>query len=44
MENAGYTDVKGLKLDDKGVWTASAAKDGKSVSIALDYQGNVIAK
>lgn len=44
IENAGYTDVKGLKLDDKGIWMASATKDGKSVSVALDYQGNVVAK
>ncbi len=44
IENAGYTDVKGLKLDDKGIWMASAIKDGKSLSVALDYQGNVVAK
>lgn len=44
IENAGYTDVKGLKLDDKGIWMASATKDGKSLSVALDYQGNVVAK
>ena len=44
IEEAGYTDVKGLKLDDKGVWQATAMKDGKSVSVALDYQGNVTAQ
>ncbi|TDW33337.1 YpeB-like protein with putative protease inhibitory function [Rhizobium azibense] len=44
IENAGYTDVKDLKLDDKGIWMASATKDGKSLSVALDYQGNVVAK
>ncbi|MBP1887271.1 PepSY domain-containing protein [Sinorhizobium mexicanum] len=43
MEQAGYTEVKGLKLDDQGVWRATAMKDGKSVSVALDYQGNVTA-
>ncbi|MEX2697732.1 PepSY domain-containing protein, partial [Rhizobium mongolense] len=26
------------------IWMASATKDGKSVSVALDYQGNVVAK
>lgn len=41
IEEAGYTEVSGLKLDDKGVWQATAMKDGKSVSVALDYQGNV---
>ncbi|WP_081161505.1 PepSY domain-containing protein [Ensifer aridi] len=44
IEEAGYTDVKSLKLDDKGVWQAAAIKDGKSVSVALDYQGNVTAQ
>jgi len=44
IEEAGYTDVKGLKLDDKGVWQATAMKDGKSVSVTLDYQGNVTAQ
>ncbi|MDK1494692.1 PepSY domain-containing protein [Sinorhizobium sp. 7-81] len=43
MEQAGYTEVKELKLDDQGVWRATAMKDGKSVSVALDYQGNVTA-
>ncbi|MDX0485504.1 PepSY domain-containing protein [Sinorhizobium medicae] len=44
IEEAGYTDVNGLKLDDQGVWQATAMKDGKSVSVALDYQGNVTAQ
>ena len=44
IEKAGYTDVKDLKLDDKGIWVASGMKNGKAVSIALDYQGNIVAK
>lgn len=44
IEKAGYSDVTGLKLDDKGIWQATAMKDGKSVSIGLDYQGNVVAQ
>jgi hypothetical protein len=43
MQEAGYSDVKELKLDDKGIWRATAMKDGKSVSVALDFQGNVVA-
>lgn len=39
---AGYADVTGLKLDDKGVWRGMATKDGKSVNVALDYQGNIV--
>jgi hypothetical protein len=40
---AGYGDVTNLALDDKGVWRGTATKDGKSVNVALDYQGNVVA-
>lgn len=44
MEDAGYTQVKNLTKDDKGVWMASGMKGGKTVAIVLDYQGNVVAK
>ncbi len=40
---AGYTDVSGLMLDDKGVWQAKGMKDGKSMALSLDYQGNIVA-
>jgi hypothetical protein len=43
IEKAGYSDVTALKLDDKGIWQSAATKDGKSVTVALDYQGNVVA-
>ncbi|MBB3289434.1 MULTISPECIES: PepSY domain-containing protein [Rhizobium] len=41
IEAAGYTDVTGLKLDDQGVWRATAKKDGKDTGVSLDFQGNV---
>ncbi len=41
IAEAGYTNVSGLKLDDKGLWRGTAMKDGASVSVVLDYQGNV---
>ncbi|KAA0693277.1 PepSY domain-containing protein [Neorhizobium sp. P12A] len=41
LEDAGYKDVTGLKLDDQGVWRATATKDGKQANVALDFQGNV---
>lgn len=44
IEKAGYSAVKDLKKDDKGIWMAAGMKDGKAVSIALDYQGNVVAR
>jgi len=44
IADAGYTDVSALKLDDKGIWRATASKGGKSVSVGFDYQGNVVAQ
>ncbi|KQY78753.1 MULTISPECIES: PepSY domain-containing protein [unclassified Ensifer] len=43
LQEGGYTAVSELKLDDKGIWQASATKDGKPVTVALDYQGNIVA-
>ena len=31
-------------LDDQGVWQATAIKDGKSMPVAMDFQGNVVSK
>ena len=42
IAKAGYTDVQGLKLDDKGVWRGKAQKSGRQVTVALDYRGNVV--
>jgi putative membrane protein len=36
--------VSGLQKDDSGVWRGKAKKDGKEVDVALDFQGNVVAK
>lgn len=44
IAGAGYADVTGLKLDDKGIWRGTAMKGGKSMSVGLDYQGNVVAQ
>jgi putative membrane protein len=43
IEDAGYSDVSKLTKDDQGIWRGQATKDGKSIAVALDYQGNVIA-
>ncbi|NGO65991.1 PepSY domain-containing protein [Rhizobium daejeonense] len=42
LTDAGFVDITGLKLDDKGVWRASASKGGKAFMVALDYQGNIV--
>ena len=39
----GYTSVSELKKDEKGVWRGTASENAKSVQIAVDYKGNVVA-
>ncbi|CDX22536.1 Outer membrane protein [Mesorhizobium sp. ORS 3324] len=43
IQDAGYTDISSLAKDPQGIWRGQAKKDGKSISVALDYQGNVFA-
>jgi hypothetical protein len=42
LEKHGYTSVSTLKKDDKSIWRGTATKDGKSVAVAVDYQGNIV--
>jgi len=42
LEKHGYTAVSGLKQDDQSIWRGTATKDGKSVGVAVDYQGNIV--
>ena len=44
IESKGYTNVSGLKKDDKGVWRGTAMRDGKSVDVSLDFEGNIVAQ
>jgi len=41
IEGEGYTQVSGLKKDDKGMWTATAMKDGRAVQLSLNAQGQI---
>src|SRR5579862_3750474 len=41
IEASGYTDVADLKKDAQSIWRGKAMKDGKSVSVSLDFQGHV---
>ncbi len=41
MQAAGYTRVTGLQQDARGNWNARATKDGKTVQVTLDFNGNV---
>ena len=42
IEKMGFSDVSNLKKDDNGVWRGRAMKDGRTVDVSVDYQGNVI--
>ena len=44
IQDSGFAEVSELKLDNQGVWRAKATKDGKSVEVALDFKGNVVAQ
>ena len=44
IEANGYANVSELRKDDQGVWRGKAMKDGKSVNVSLDFQGNVTAQ
>ncbi len=42
IEKAGYSNVSRLVKDKDGIWRGTATKDGQNVSVALDYQGNIV--
>ena len=44
IEAAGYSNVSGLIKDKEGIWRGKASKGGATVDVALDFQGNVVAK
>ena len=41
LKDQGFTQVSELAKDDKSIWRGHAMKDGKSVGVAVDYQGNI---
>ena len=44
IQDRGFGQVTGLKLDNQGIWRGTATKDGKTASVGLDYQGNLVAQ
>jgi hypothetical protein len=42
LEAHGYTNVTGLTMDDHSIWRGKATKGGALLSVALDYQGNIV--
>ena len=41
IEKKGFSNVTGLLKDSDGIWRGQAEKDGKSVRVSLDFQGNI---
>jgi hypothetical protein len=37
----GYTHIAHLRKDASGVWRGTARKDGQTVPVSLDFEGNV---
>jgi hypothetical protein len=44
IEQAGYTHVSALKLDEEGIWRGTANKGAMTVKVGLDFKGNVAAE
>lgn len=40
---AGYASVSAMTKDENGIWRGTAMLDGKSMNVAVDYKGNVVA-
>jgi hypothetical protein len=44
IEESGFSHVSELRKDENGIWRGKAMKDGKSINVGLDLQGNVIVR
>ena len=44
LENLGFTAVSSLLKDNDGIWRGTATKAGRTTSVSIDYQGNVVEK
>lgn len=44
IEAQGFTGVTELRKDDAGVWRGKATKGGKTMTVSVDFQGNVVAQ
>jgi hypothetical protein len=41
IEGRGFTNVTQLRKDEQGIWRGKAQRNGTTVDVALDFQGNV---
>jgi len=41
IESRGFANVTQLRKDEQGIWRGRAQRNGTTVDVALDFQGNV---
>jgi hypothetical protein len=44
LQDSGITGVTGLTKDDNGIWRGRGSWQGRSVSVGLDFRGNISAQ
>lgn len=44
FEANGYRELKNMKLDGKGVWSAETTVNGKRVVVQMDSQGDIVSQ
>ncbi|HEX3500377.1 MAG TPA: hypothetical protein VHT04_13740 [Stellaceae bacterium] len=44
LEAHGYSNVSGLQKDAQSIWRGTATKNGRTVGVTLDYQGNIVSQ
>jgi hypothetical protein len=44
IEDKGFKNVQDLKKDASGVWRGKADQNGNTVTVSVDFQGNVVAQ
>lgn len=42
LESAGFTSVSGLQKDETGIWRGTATLTTQTVSVAVDFKGNIV--
>jgi hypothetical protein len=41
IEDAGFTGIGALSKDDQGIWRTAATKNGATMTVSVDFKGNV---
>lgn len=44
LNDQGFSDVGALTKDKDGIWRGKATRNGQTVDVGVDYQGNVVAR